>query len=517
MKKYIIGILCAALAVFSACSESHLDIQNENTLSTGVFWQTEDDIEAGLIAVYSMFYRQGTWTRNIYSQMQGMADDGVSYAGWTELNEWTKFKYTNYNFAEVNGKMWREHYTTIYRANQVLAHIDEVEFEDAAHKEDLRAQTLWLRSFYYFYMTALWDNMPLLLEVSSAADQPANSSPEAVFAQLEIDLRTAIEALPETRDAENTARPTKGAAYALLAKVYMQWHKWAEAKECLEWIIEGKGKSMYDLMPDYGANFSNKTENNRESIYEIHFSLTHYVGFDQTDNYLDPNAQLGTQIEEVQSPKDIGWNNVEARRWLVDYYKREMTVAGEYDPRLYYTLWYDSVESDFPNKSHDIYGAGWKSEWGSRVWIKKYSTDVRPLYYWNDNNFRVLRLADMLLLYAEAENELNGPTDKAISALNRVRNRAGLADIQNSSYYTGATATKDSFREQIKIERGLELSLECVRWIDLKRWGFTQAELAKIAQRDPDYDNFVIGKHERMPLPQREVDNNPNLKQNDNY
>lgn len=517
MKKIIIGVLCVALAIFSACSEDHLDIQNENTLSTGVFWQTEDDIEAGLIAVYSMFYRQGTWTRNIYSQMQGMADDGVSYAGWTELNEWTKFKYTNYNFDEVNGKMWREHFTTIYRANQVLAHIDKVEFADATHKEDLRAQTLWLRSFYYFYMTALWDNMPLILDVSSAADQPANSSPEAVFAQLETDLRTAIEALPETRDAENTARPTKGAAYALLAKVYMQWHKYAEAKTCLEWLIEGNGASIYDLMPDYGANFSNKNENNKESIYEIHFSLTHYVGFDQTDNYLDPNAQLGTQIEEVQSPKDIGWNNVEARRWLVDYYKRETTVTGEYDPRLYYTLWYDSVESDFPNRTHDIYGSGWKSEWGSRVWIKKYSTDVRPLYYWNDNNFRVLRLADMLLLYAEAENELNGPTDKAISALNKVRNRAGLADIQNSTYYKGATASKDAFREQIKIERGLELSLECVRWIDLKRWGFTTDELAKIIARDPDFDNFVIGKHERMPLPQRECDNNPNLKQNENY
>ena len=129
----------------------------------------------------------------------------------------------------------------------------------------------------------------------------------------------------------------------------------------------------------------------------------------------------------------------------------------------------------------------------------------------------MLRLADMLLLYAEAENELNGPTDKAISALNKVRNRAGLADIQNSTYYKGATASKDAFREQIKIERGLELSLECVRWIDLKRWGFTTDELAKITARDPDFDNFVIGKHERMPLPQRECDNNPNLKQNENY
>ena len=517
MKKYIIGILCVALTMFSACSESLLDIKNENTLSTGVFWQTEDDVEAGLIAVYAMFYRQGTWTRNIYSQMQGMADDGVSYAGWTELNEWTKFKYTNYNFDEVNGKMWREHFTTIYRANQVLDNIDNIAFADETHKADIKAQALWLRSFYYFYMTALWDNMPLLTKTSSAADQPDNSSPEAVFAQLETDLKYAIDHLPETRDAENTARPTKGAAYALLAKVYAQWHKWAEAQACLEWLIEGEGATMYDLMSDYGANFSNKTENNQESIYEIHFSLTHYVGFDQTDNYLDPNAQLGTQIEEVQSPKDIGWNNVEARRWLVDYYKRETTTTGEYDPRLYYTLWYDTVENDFPNRNHDIYGAGWQEEWGSRVWIKKYSTDVRPLYYWNDNNFRVLRLGDMLLLYAEVINEISGPTDKAIAALNRVRNRAGLPDIQNSTYYTGATADKDSFREQIKIERALELSLECVRWIDLKRWGFTAAEVEKIAERDADFDNFEIGKHERLPIPQREVDNNPNLDQNKNY
>ena len=517
MKKHIIGILCAALAMFCACNESHLDIQNENTLSTGVFWQTEDDIEAGLIAVYNMFYRQGTWTRNIYSQMQGMADDGVSYAGWTELNEWTKFKYTNYNFDEVNGKMWREHFTTIYRANQVLAHIDEIEFAEESHRADLKAQTLWLRSFYYFYMVALWDNMPLLTTVSSAADQPANSSPEAVFAQLETDLLYAIDNLPETRDAENTARPTKGAAYALLAKVYAQGHKWAEAKTCLEWLIKGKGASYYDLVADYGHNFSNKHENNKESIYEIHFSLTHYVGFDQTDNYRDPNAQFGTQIEMVQSPKDIGWNNVEARRWLIDYYKREKTVTGEYDPRLYYTLWYDTVESDFPDRTFDLYGKGWDDAWGSRVWIKKYSTDVKPIYYWNDNNFRVLRFADMLLLYAEVLNELSGPTDDAIAALNRVRNRAGLSDIQNSTYYTGATASKDAFREQIKIERGLELSLECVRWIDLKRWGFTSAELAKIAARDADFDNFTIGKHERLPIPQREVDNNPNLVQNENY
>lgn len=519
MKKNIIYILCLAAAIsFSACSESLLDIQNENTLSTGVFWKSEEDIESGLVAVYAMFYRQGTWTRNIYTQLNGMADDGVSYAGWTELNEWTKFKFTNYDFNECNGKMWREHWTTIYRANQVLDNIDNVEFSDEAYKEDLRSQALFLRSFYYFYMTTLWDNIPLVLKTSSSADQPASCTPDDIFTQIETDLTSAIPHLPETRDAENMGRPTKGAAYALLAKTYAQHHKWTEAKNCLHWIIEGDGKNHYDLVANYGDNFSNKTENNRESIFEIQFTLKHYVGFDQTDNYRDPNAQLGTQIEENQAPPGIGWNNIEARRWLVEYYKREKTTGGEYDPRLYYTLWYDNASADFPGKDHKIYGKDWNSEWGSRCFIKKYSTDVVPLYYWNDNNFRSFRLADMLLLYAEVINELEGPTNLAIDCVNKVRNRVGLPNIQNSTYYVGVTANKENFREHIRIERALELALECVRWIDIKRWGIeTKAELAKYVARDEDFSNFVLDKSIRMPIPQRECDNNPNLQQNKNY
>ena len=127
MKRFITYLVSATAVMMSlgSCGEGYLDIQNENSLSTGVFWKTEDDMNAGLNAVYAMFYRQGTWTRNIYTQLNGMADDGVSYAGWTELNEWTKFKYTDYNFAEGQVKIWREHWTAINRANQVLDHVDD--------------------------------------------------------------------------------------------------------------------------------------------------------------------------------------------------------------------------------------------------------------------------------------------------------------------------------------------------------------------------------------------------------
>ena len=95
MKKIMIPVMAALMSALCACDASMLDIKNENTISTGNFWQSESDIESGLVAVYGMFYRQGTWTRNMYTQMNGMADDGVSYAGWTELNEYTKFMFTD--------------------------------------------------------------------------------------------------------------------------------------------------------------------------------------------------------------------------------------------------------------------------------------------------------------------------------------------------------------------------------------------------------------------------------------
>ena len=126
MKKIALYILCGVTALFTSCDPSLLDLQNENTLSTGVYWKTESDVEAGVVAVYGMFYRQGTWTRNIYTQMIGMADEGVSYAGWTELNEYTKFIFTDYNFSKSTPRYGGNTILPFFRANQVLDSIVNV-------------------------------------------------------------------------------------------------------------------------------------------------------------------------------------------------------------------------------------------------------------------------------------------------------------------------------------------------------------------------------------------------------
>lgn len=522
MKKTLMIAIVGFCLLGISCKKM-LDVKNPNTFTNADFWKTEADVEQGLNAVYNMFYKQGTWTRNIYTLMDGSGDDGVSFAGWTELQEWSKFIYTNYNFGETNVKIWQEHYKAIFRANQVLDNVGNVTFSSEEKKNRLTAEAKFLRAFYYFYLEVLYENIPLILKTSSAADLPAQSTPEQVWAQIQKDLEEAIPYLPATWPATDLGRPTKGAAYAYLGKALMQQKKWSEAREALKWLVEGEGKQHYSLVANYGDNFRSATENNSESVFEIQFSKVYNTGFDVD---FDAASNLGTQHAMNAAPLGLGWSNVQARRWLVDYYKREKTTDGKNDIRLFENVWYNNGGTDFPDRADTlIYGRTWTEDpsWNQQVFIKKYSADLpgRELeFYWNEVNFRLIRYSDVLLAYAEVLNELEGPTALAVSCVDQVRNRVKLSNLQQSAFYNGAeiTSSKDKFREHIKIERGLELALECVRWIDLKRWGLSDAQtINELKSRDPDFNNFIIGKSFRLPLPQSDVDNNPNLSQNTPY
>jgi len=527
MNNYIkIAVALLLLVMPVACKDtSLLDIPDPNTFTNGDFWKTEQDVDQGLIAVYNYFYKEGTWTRNIYTQMDGMADDGVSYAGWTELNEWTKFIYTNYDFAESGVKIWSNMYTAIFRANQVLAHVDDVPFSSDQKKNQVIGQAKFLRAFYYFYLEVLWENIPLVLQPSSAGDAPKQNTPDEVWAQIESDFTDAASVLPDQWDAANIGRPTKGAALAFLGKSYMQQHKWQQAKDAFSWLVEGDGKAYYSLVPNYDDNFTDANENNKESVFEIQFSMVYPTGYDDDFN---STSELGTQHAMNASPKGLGWNNIQASRWLVDYYKREKTMDGKNDIRLFDNLWYDQRGNDFPDHADTlIYGRTWQADptWGKQVFIRKYSSTLpgqNVEYFWNDVNYRIIRYAGVLLDYAEVLNELNGgPTPLAIQCVDRVRARAKLFPLAQSAYYTdpGILTDHDKFLRHLQTERALELPLECQRWIDLKRWGIldNQSGIDEVKQRDPDYNNFILNKSSRLPLPQSEVDNNPNLKQNPNY
>jgi len=264
-------------------------------------------------------------------------------------------------------------------------------------------------------------------------------------------------------------------------------------------------------MPKYRDNFLITSENNRESVFEWQFELNPAENHDDDTDPRADNLNYGTSVAQFFAPPGIGWSDGEAQRWPVWEFLKETTTGGDRDPRVSATYLYDSTDVGGPNSTM-IYGQTFAQRYGTnnnRIWFRKFLNDHwKPQEGYNSpNNWRFIRYADVLLMYAEAINATSGPAN-AYQYVDRVRARAGLASL--TSVMPGLTQT--TFLEQLKHERITELTGEGHRWNDLARWGDLGPGLAG---RDPGFANFVVGKHEFLPIPQSEIDLNPNLSQNE--
>jgi len=513
-------ILCGLLAalIYTSCSHDLLNIENPNEPTTGTFWKTEDDAQKGLNAAYSRFYKEGTWMRWLSFRYDLTSDEGWSTSPWNELADWTRFNYVNYNFWEGNNVHWEDFYVSIYRANQVLTYVPEIPFENSTDKDRVIGQAEFLRALWYFQIATLWEKGALVLEPKDGSYKPEEAPAAELWAQVEADLTSAAAKLPDAWDAENRGRATAGAAKALLAKAYMQQHKFAEAKSELQWLID-RENSLYGLMDDYMDNFTHYNENNKESVFEIQFNDENKGG---TGN--DASMATGFQRTQFYAPGGIGWQDGKARAWLVGEYKREKNLDGDNDIRLYHNLYYKSSPADFPDENPLIYGRQWDDgAWGDHLFIRKYSTGYyrdREDYF-APNNYRLIRYADVLLMYAECIVETGGSPEEAAVYVDKVRRRpsTNLPTLQNS-VFASALNSKEAFLKRLQMERALELCFEGWRWADLKRWGLldTQTGIDELKSRDADFNNFIVDKHKRLPIPQIEVDNSDGkLTQNPNY
>jgi len=509
MKKILLySTLMASLLTLSSCNEEELDLTNPNTLTVDQFWQTPNDAEKGVNSIYAMFYKDGLWSRWMYFRMDLTSDEGFSNSPWTELADWTRFNYVNYNFWEGNSVTFRDSYKAIFRCNQVLTYVPDIQFEDGAQKQAILAQAKFFRAMHYFYAAELWENIPLVLTPLQPSDTPVQNTKEEVFAQIETDLNEAFASLPLNWNDANTGRPTKGAAKAMLTKLYMQQRRWSDAKTAMDYLITGEGAS-YSLTANYEDNFTHTTENNTESVFEIQFGDQRLGGTDE-----GANAAVSNTRQQFFAPRGIGWSDGQARYWVVNLFKEEPTTTGGIDQRLRHTLFYPQLEADFGDLT---YGRHW--EWNAdEAFFRKGARD----YYRNNEdyycqvNYRLIRYADILLMYAEALNEL-GQTAEAYQYVDMVRARSNMPSLATA--YPAIGNNHDQFLARLKKERVLELCGESVRWLDLKRWGDleSQAGVDQVKARDADFNNFVVGKSIRMPLPQSEVDNNPFMNQNSGY
>ena len=509
MKKiFLIAGFFTAGIIFTGCKKK-LEIPNPNQATVQVFWNNANDAIAGVNAVYSTLHR-GAISRWMLFYYNIRSDEGKSLSPATFIpNNTDHFLITDYNEG-IAYDIWRDLYVGIFRANQVLDNVPAIEMNEAM-KQRVLGEAKFLRALFYYNLVTLWGNVPLMLKPSTPNDKPASSTPSEVWTQIEKDLNEAASGLPaKYPDAADLGRATKGAANALLAKALMQQRKFTEAVAPLQWLVEGEGKTIYGLVPNYRDNFMVNTENNMESVFEWQFQLNPSENHDDDTDPRSDNLNYGTSIAQFFAPPGVGWSDGEANRWPVWEFLEETTTTLQRDPRLAATFIFDSTDVLGPAATM-VYGQTFEQRYGlnnRRVWFRKFLNDHWKNFegYNSPNNWRYIRYADVLLMYAEVLNE-TGQTAQAYQYVDRVRERAGLAKLS----VTMPGLNKAQFHEQLKHERVTELTGEGHRWHDLVRWGDLSTSLVA---RDPGFANFVAGKHELLPIPQRERDINPNLSQN---
>lgn len=560
MKKFnIILTSLVAAATLSGCSEDLLDVKNTNQMTSENFGNEVETLEEAVIACYNHIRMEGTYSRVGYNYDVCRGDEAwnssqVWYLPFDDLNS----PATN----EMNNWVFRDWYYTINVANFVINKIPTTEGVSEAHKR-MRGQALFFRALGYYNIMGYYQCAPLITDYETYSDLEKSyvsmNSQQELIAQIKTDLEEAVTLLPSRDEGGEWAqgRVTCGAAAGYLAKTLMFNHEFAEAQKYLENIINGEyGK--YELVENYGANFQEGAyENNSESIFEVQFLDNGKQGTDEewTPVNVSSDATQGHAIESNFAAGAFGgWADISASVWLYQLFKSESTKEGKLDPRLYWTI--GTSESDW-TEDYPVGGYG-------NVYYGKDKSGIVtnnnyggiPIVKWTNArtgiitavttglrcgiNLRLLRLADVYLLAAEAINEVNnGPTAKAIEYVNKVRNRAGLCDLEESTKYKSAVTSADAFFEYLaNVERPRELGCEFGRGFDLIRWGWfynfdrltqmkehaaiylnkvngevkntplylePQAEVAKTS-----YDTYVEG-HEYIPYYQNTLNTNPNL------
>jgi len=558
MKKINIVLGALALVCGIASCGKQLDVKNPNNQTTYDFGNTESDLNEAIVSCYNRIRLEGTFARVGYA-MDAVRGDEV----WNSSQQWY-LPYDNLNAANTdeigNQWIWRDCYHAVNRCNFVLSKVDDVKMKESSRNE-IKGQALFIRGLMYYTLATYYQTVPLFIDYAQYSDletmYTTNASQDDVFDQIESDLADAMSILP-SRDAGGEwakGRATCGAAAGYYARALMFRHKYSEALVVLEDIIAGKyGK--YDLMKDFGQNFMEgaANENNVESLFEVQYLDYGTQGTDDewTPVNISSNATQGHAIESNYGPNEFGsWADLAASPWLYNLYKAESCTDGTLDPRLYWTICTYEPEYDtyngiktaaYPNgdpRCNIVYQTtvnySPKSNTGNgglaiakftNARLNLYNTIVTGLHC--GINLRMMRFSDVLLRAAECENEINGPTQKAIDYINRVRTRVALPELKVSDF-----ANADALFEQIaNVERPKEFGCENGRGIDLIRWGFFYdadrlnqikdhgsylrngiADTTPVDRNtgdDSSFNYFTPG-HEYFPFYQGTLDANPKL------
>ncbi len=487
MKNTKIWIAAGAFVMLTAgsCNSDFLDLAPISQQNSNNFYKTAEDMGNALTAVYGSLQYSGQY----FSSMHVMGDLRSDNTEITNPNAGADLQaidnFTNTPVTSISNTTWTGHYQGIQAANIVIEKIEGVAM-DATLKARYVGEAKFLRALMYFNLVRIYGDVPLVTKVINNPQEGyeyGRTGTGDVFQQIIADLVDAEASLPYTYPSAEAGRATKGAAMSLLGKVYLTRKEWALAAQKLKQVIDEAAQTKYTLMPTYASIFGVTAENNAESIFEVQFKSGSSGEGSPFTNQFAPIGS-GTAVVAVGNP--LGQNIPTA----------EMNLAYEEG---------DLRKESSMNTSYVLNGKTTEHNY-----VVKYSgTPAANLD--SDNNWIVLRYADVLLMYAEALNELGFDADgPAFDYLNQIRTRAGLpAKSFSNEDPTLQIATQSEFRLAVEQERRVELAFEGHRWFDLVR---TDRALDVLA------DKGIQPHHLLLAIPQSQVDINPAMiSQNPGY
>ncbi|HEX2534265.1 MAG TPA: RagB/SusD family nutrient uptake outer membrane protein [Chitinophagaceae bacterium] len=486
--KYLAFLLLAS-ASLSSCKK-FLEENPRSSVTVANYYQTEGDAISAVNSIYAYLNSTSTGsTAGVYHSTfwvtAGLASDELlnNQLAAPQFDQLATFTHTPQNSALE--EIWAMHYKTITIANIAISRIPGISM-NAALKSRLIGEAKFLRGLMYFNLVRMFGEIPLVTG-EDAPLAPATAAPEAVYDQVIADLSDAAAVLPLSYTAGNgRGRATQGAANAILAKVYLTLEDWTNAAATAKKVIDS---NQYALWEDFAQVFKLSNRAGKEAIFS--------VGFGDAGGAII-FWEAGQFQVRLLPPQLSEEGVVNAQGWQIP--TQDLYNAYEAEDRRRAVTFVTEVNG--PNGTTTI-----------RPYIQKYWDRVaEPKGNESSNDFPVIRYADVLLMYAEANNEL-GNADIAHQYINMVRKRArfnGTTHVNAVPDYVGLS--KEEMRAAILEERRLEFAAEGQRWFDLARTG-------QLEEQVPAAKPGVTptAKHYLFPIPQREVDLNPNLEQNDGY
>lgn len=486
------------LAFYLSCGFSSCSFLDENPVDRLVvnnFYTSEKDAQASVDATYEQL-------NSIYNRLMYMLAElptdmmknglGMPNAYLQDL-EFLRFNSQN-TFVK---DMWKNCYSGIARANTAIIKIPEIKMNENKQNR-LIAEARTLRALYYFNLVRFFGDVPLILDLKTVEDAKGPRNPqEDVYNQIINDLTFAEEHLPLRPDysASDEGRINKGTAKILLGKVYLTKGEFQKAKDKLAEVIERESEYGFGLHKDYRANWLRETEAGIEAVLYIEYKEPPFVH----------NGEMALAGPKYSIPSSLGISalneaDIPTQELYDQFDNRDLRKNTNFKTEFVHLKTGEILKSSIPLSG--------------KFWVDGLETGDRC-----DVNMHIIRYADAILMYAEALNEV-GESTKALAMLNRIRERAFGNDSGNFK-----PMSKDEFRTIILNERRLEFPHEGHRWFDLVRTGtfikrmkehgayeakVAESNKVEISQNIKDY--MIL-----MPIPQSEIDLNPNLLQNDGY